>query len=89
MQHAGFISRDVPGIEPADREETDYIYSTKVGTVWGFVAGLVVGILQLITIGPAAVANWGRIIAILVSCGLGWAMYGAIAGGSGVFTRRR
>jgi hypothetical protein len=82
-------ANEVSEIESIVHPESGFVYSTKVGIWIGVIIGLIVGILQLVFIGSEAVANWGRVAAILVSCVGGWAMYGAIMGGSGVFSRGR
>ena len=82
-------TRAVARAEQASTKEPDFAYSTKVGVAIGFGVGLLVGVLQLLFMGPAAVETWARVVTILISCGLGWALFGWIVGGSGVFSGTR
>jgi len=61
------------------------IYSTLVGTSIGFAAGTVMGVIQLLYVPELATWTYGSIIVGI--CALGWAGYGAIAGGAGIFKR--
>ena len=71
--------------ERINHPESDLIYSTTVGTSLGFIAGALVGVVQLIYV--PELATWVHGAIILLICALGGAMYGAIAGGGGVFSR--
>jgi hypothetical protein len=68
------------------KNEPDLIYSTIVGTIGGFIAGVLMGVVQLVYVPELATWSYGPII--LLICALGWAGYGAIAGGGGAFARR-
>ena len=65
--------------------KSDLIYSTLVGTSIGFAAGSAMGVIQLLYVPELATWTYGSIIVGI--CALGWAGYGAIAGGAGIFKR--
>src|SRR5262245_59615077 len=65
--------------------KSDLMYSTVVGTSIGFVAGALMGLVQLLYVPELATWTSGRIIVGI--CAIGWAGYGAIAGGAGIFKR--
>jgi hypothetical protein len=67
-------------------KKSDLIYSTIAGTIGGFVAGLVMGGIQLLYV-PELAGTFAQSVVILMICALGWAGYGAIAGGGGAFAR--
>jgi hypothetical protein len=67
--------------------KSDLIYSTLVGTSIGFAAGTGMGVIQLLYVPELAAWTYGSIIVGI--CALGWAGYGAIAGGAGIFKRAK
>lgn len=63
----------------------DYIYSIKMGVVMGFLAGWAIGIALLLYLDSPALNNWPGVPSIPLWQGIGWALYGFIVGGSGLF----
>ena len=66
--------------------ESGLIYSTVLGTSLGFIAGAANGAVLLAYV-PEMTTTWTQGAVILLVSALGWAMYGAIIGGSGVLAR--
>jgi hypothetical protein len=63
----------------------DYIYSIKMGIVMGFLAGWAIGIALLLYLDSPELNNWPGVPSIPLWQGIGWALYGFIVGGSGLF----
>jgi tetrahydromethanopterin S-methyltransferase subunit G len=68
-----------------DLTVADYIYSVKIGSVIGFLAGWAIGIALLLYLDSKALNSWPGVPSIPLLNGLGWMLYGLIAGGSGMF----
>jgi formate/nitrite transporter FocA (FNT family) len=73
---------------PSVRTVPDYKLSTMRGIGLGAIAGLIVGILQLLYIDSPALMTWPRMSSLLFWESFGWALFGFIVGGSGVFADR-
>jgi thiamine transporter ThiT len=73
---------------PPVRTVPDYTLSTLRGVGLGAIAGLIVGILQLVYIDSPALMTWPRVSSLLFWESFGWALFGFIVGGSGVFAER-
>ena len=76
-----------------DREGTlttvpDYTLSTKRGVGLGAIAGLLIGILQLLYIDSPALMTWPRILTLVFWQSFGWAIFGMIVGCGGLFASR-
>ena len=63
----------------------DYLHSVKIGSVLGFIVGLFIGIALLLYLGSEELNNWPWVASIPLWYGIGWATYGFIIGGGGVF----
>jgi hypothetical protein len=63
----------------------DYIYSIKMGIVMGFLAGWAIGVALLLYLDSPELNNWPGVPSIPLWQGIGWALYGFIVGGSGLF----
>jgi cell division protein FtsX len=63
----------------------DYLYSVKIGSLLGFFAGWLLGITLLLYLDSKALNNWPGVPSIPLWNGIGWAIYGFIVGGSGLF----
>jgi hypothetical protein len=63
----------------------DYLYSVKIGTLLGFIVGWFIGIAMLLYVGSQALNDWPWVGSIPLWYGLGWATYGFIIGGGGLF----
>lgn len=70
-----------------ERELTiqDYKYSVKMGSVIGFMVGWAIGMALVLYVDSQALYQWGGAPSIPLSMGFGWALYGFIAGGGGIF----
>jgi thiamine transporter ThiT len=66
----------------------DYSLSTLRGVGLGAIAGLLLGIVQLLYIDSPALMTWPRMSTLLFWESFGWALFGFIVGGSGVFANR-
>ena len=74
--------------QPAVRTVPDYALSLKRGVGLGAIAGLLIGILQLLYIDSPALMTWPRMLSLLFWESFGWALFGMIVGGSGVCANR-
>jgi hypothetical protein len=63
----------------------DYAYSTKIGVVLGFLTGWAIGVALLVFLQSDRLNLWPWVASIPIWNGIGWALYGFIGGGSGVF----
>jgi hypothetical protein len=66
--------------------QSPLIQSTILGTLLGFIAGAINGGILLVYV-PEMGGTWAEGAVTLLVCALGWAMYGAIIGGSGILAR--
>ena len=65
----------------------DYAYSVKIGSILGFFVGWAIGIALLLYVDSKALNNWPGVPSIPLWNGFGWATYGFILGGGGMFAR--
>ncbi len=70
------------------RTVPDYALSLKRGVGMGAIAGLLIGILQLLYIDSPALMTWPRMLSLLFWESFGWALFGMIVGGSGALADR-
>jgi hypothetical protein len=63
----------------------DYLYSVKIGIVLGFLVGWAIGVALLVYLGSDELNNWPGVPSIPIWYGIGFATYGFIVGGSGMF----
>ena len=63
----------------------DYAYSTKIGVVLGFITGWAIGVALLLYLQSDRLNMWPWVASIPIWNGIGWALYGFIAGGGGLF----
>ena len=63
----------------------DYLYSVKIGSILGFFAGWLIGVALLLYLDSRELNNWPAVASIPLWNGFGWALYGFIVGGSGLF----
>jgi hypothetical protein len=63
----------------------DYLYSVEIGTLLGFIVGWFIGIALLLYLGSQELNNWPWVWSIPLWYGIGWATYGFIIGGGGLF----
>ena len=65
----------------------DYLYSVKIGTLLGFLAGWFIGVALILYVRSPELNNWPWVASIPIWNGIGWATYGFIIGGSGMFAQ--
>jgi hypothetical protein len=70
------------------RAENARTRQTVMAAVIGNFIGWAIGAAQLAYIGSADLLNWPFVSLIPLYSGLGWALFGMIIGGSGVFSTR-
>jgi hypothetical protein len=63
----------------------DYLHSVKIGSLFGFFIGLLTGLALLWYIGSKELNEWPWVASIPLWYGLGFATYGFIVGGGGLF----
>jgi hypothetical protein len=63
----------------------DYLHSVKVGSLLGFFAGWVIGVALLLYVDSKELNQWPLVASIPLWNALGWAIYGFIVGGGGLF----
>jgi hypothetical protein len=70
-----------------ERELTiqDYAHSVKIGSVLGFLIGWAIGVALVVYLDSPALYQWAGVLSIPLSMGSGWALYGFIVGGGGIF----
>jgi hypothetical protein len=60
-------------------------YSIKIGMAGGFVVGWAIGIALLLYVDWPALNQWEWVASIPIWNGIGWMLYGMIAGSGGIF----
>ena len=63
----------------------DYAYSVKLGSLFGFFVGWAIGIALILFLGSKELNNWPGVASIPLWYGFGWATFGFIIGGGGLF----
>ena len=63
----------------------DYLYSVKIGSLFGFFVGWLIGVALLLYLDSKELNNWPGVPSIPLWNGIGWAIYGFIIGGGGIF----
>ena len=71
-----------------ERTEAERTYCTKLGVVAGGLIGWVIGVTQLFAIGSWDFFYWAYMPLIVLYTVLGWALFGMIIGGSGLFSKK-
>ena len=90
----GYRSEDVIVVNKASEPE-DLIHgdatavrSTLLGAVYGFIAGVLLGVAQLAYFGSGIWYTWDALMMPFLS-GLGWALVGTIVGCSGLLVSKK
>jgi hypothetical protein len=73
----------------SEPEDNDRTYHTLVATLVAGIIGWAIGVGQLIVIGSWELVYWPYSAMIPLYSGIGWALYGMIVGGSGVFAKSK
>ena len=63
----------------------DYLHSVKIGSFLGFLVGFAIGVALLLYLDSKVLNSWPGVVSIPLWEGFGWATYGFIAGGGGMF----
>jgi len=63
----------------------DYLHSVKIGSLFGFFVGWLIGVALLLYLDSKELNNWPGVPSIPLWNGIGWAIYGFIIGGGGIF----
>ena len=63
----------------------DYAHSVKIGSLFGFFAGWLLGVALLLYVDSKELNQWPLVASIPLWNGFGWATYGFVVGGSGLF----
>ncbi len=62
----------------------DCTYSTKIGSLLGFIVGWVIGVALVLYLDSSELNAW-PVESIPLLNGFGWMLYGFIVGGGGIF----
>jgi len=64
----------------------DYKYSIKIGSLFGFFVGWLLGVALIVYVDCRELNNWPLVASIPLWNGFDWATYGFIVGGGGLFS---
>jgi hypothetical protein len=78
------IEKEIQRLQRAEDERTR---STIVASLIGAILGWAIGVGQLVVIGSWDLVGWTYMPLIPFYSGLGWALFGMILGGSGLFSK--
>jgi len=67
--------------------ESRFLESSRNGIAVGFLIGWAIGIAQLLYVGSNELYSWAYVPMIPIYSALGWALFGFIAGVSGIFAK--
>jgi hypothetical protein len=76
-------------VSALERAAADRAYVTKLAIVVGGLIGWVIGVAQVAVIGSWDFFYWPYMPLIVLYTAFGWALFGMIIGGSGLFSRSR
>jgi hypothetical protein len=94
MQKLGFrpeeviVAKEVSEIENLILTEADMTRSTLIGVVYGAIAGFLVGLGQMVFLGPTIWSMWGAAAIPIFNAGC-WALIGSIVGCGGILASKR
>jgi hypothetical protein len=94
MQKLGFrpeeviVAREVSEVESLIQTEAEINHSTLLGVVYGAVAGFLMGLGQMVFLGPTIWSMWGAAAIPIFNAGC-WALIGSIIGCGGILVRRK
>jgi len=63
----------------------DNAYSVKLGSILGFLVGWAIGVALLLYLNSKDLNQWPGVASIPIWNGIGWGLYGFIAGSGGLF----
>jgi hypothetical protein len=82
------VAREVSEVENLILTEADMTRSTIIGIVCGAIAGFLVGLGQMVFLGPTIWSMWGAAAIPIFSAGC-WALIGSIVGCGGILASKR
>lgn len=94
MQRLGFrpdeviVAREVSEVENLIHTEADMNRSTLLGVVYGAIAGFLMGLGQMVFLGPTIWSMWGAAAIPIFNAGC-WALVGSIIGCGGILASRK
>jgi hypothetical protein len=94
MQRLGFrpeeviVAREVSEVENLIHTEADINRSTLLGVAYGAIAGFLVGLGQMVFLGPTIWSMWGAAAIPIFNAGC-WALVGSIIGCGGILSSRK
>ena len=94
MEKLGFrpdeviVARDVSEVENLIHTEADMTRSTLIGVAYGAIAGFLLGLGQMVFLGPTIWSMWGAAAIPIFNAGC-WALIGSIIGCGGILSSRK
>jgi len=94
MQRLGFlpeeviVAREVSEVENLIHTEAEMNRSTLIGIVYGAIAGFLMGLGQMVFLGPTIWSMWGAAAIPIFNAGC-WALIGSIVGCGGILSSRK
>src|SRR5678816_2318333 len=94
MQRLGFrpedviVAREVSEVENLIHTEAEMNRSTLIGVVYGAIAGFLMGLGQMVILGPTIWSMWGAAAIPIFNAGC-WALIGSIVGCGGILSSRK
>jgi hypothetical protein len=94
MQRLGYrpedviVAREVSEVENLIHTEAEMNRSTLIGIVYGAIAGLLMGLGQMVFLGPTIWSMWGAAAIPIFNAGC-WALIGSIVGCGGILSSRK
>jgi hypothetical protein len=94
MQRLGFrpeeviVAREVSEVENLIHTEAEMNRSTLLGVVYGAIAGFLMGLGQMVFLGPTIWSMWGAAAIPIFNAGC-WALIGSIIGCGGILATKK
>ena len=94
MQRLGFqpeeviVASEVSEVEKLIHSEAEMTRSTLLGVAYGAIAGFLVGLLQMVFLGPTIWSMWGAAAIPIFNAGC-WALIGSIIGCGGILASKK
>jgi hypothetical protein len=94
MQKLGFrpedviVAKEVSEIENLIHTEADMTRSTINGVIYGAIVGVIMGLGQMVFLGPTIWSMWGAAAIPIFNAGC-WALIGSIVGCGGILATKR
>jgi hypothetical protein len=82
------VAREVSEVENLIHTEAEMNRSTLIGIVYGAIAGFLMGLGQMVFLGPTIWSMWGAAAIPIFNAGC-WALIGSIIGCGGILSSRK